>query len=65
MAGRRWSTNNRPSIEIIVTLFYNLLWDISKICVTSLTEAERPILEFIYPYKIFILAGETPKLVGI
>ena len=52
-------------MEIIVTLFYNLLWDISKICVTSLTEAERPILEFIYPYKIFILADGTPKLVGV
>ena len=62
---RRWSTDGRPSKEVVVTLFHSLLWDIFKICVTGLTEAERPILEFIYPYMIFILADETPNLVGI
>ena len=51
--------------EVVVTLFHSLLWNIFKICVTGLTEAERPILEFIYPYMIFILADETPNLVGI
>ena len=51
--------------EVVVTLFHSLLWDIFKICVTGLTEAERPILEFIYPYMIFILADETPNLAGI
>ena len=62
---RRWSTDGRPSKEVVVTLFHNPLRDISKICVTGLTEAESPILEFIYPYMIFILADETPNLVGI
>ena len=57
--------DGRPSKEVVVTLFHSLLWDIFKICVTGLTEAERPILEFIYPYMIFILADETPNLVGI
>ena len=62
---RKCSTDGRPSKEVVVTLFHSLLWDIFKICVTGLTEAERPILEFIYPYMIFILADETPNLVGI
>ena len=64
-APRRWSTDGRPSKEVVVTLFHSLLWNISKICVTGLTQAERPILEFIYPYMIFILADETLNLVGI
>ena len=38
------------------TVFYEIFS--KKICVTGLTEAERPILEFIYPSKIFMLASE-------
>ena len=38
------------------TVFYEIFS--KKICVTGLTEAERPILEFIYPYMIFILADK-------
>ena len=38
-----------------------MLQGIFKISVTGLSEAERPILEFIYPCKIFVLACD-PKL---